>query len=581
MNTSAEVIDLVNEARVRKDIGYRASSTRQGLPMPDDWHDRITMLWPQHFGRDFAEHHRDFWEWVNALEVASPPTNAWVSIWSRGGAKTTSTEAACADLGIRGARRYAWYVNETQDKADKNVSNIAALLESRSVERHAPAHSERSIGKFGNPRGWRRNRIMTAGGFTVDALGLDTAQRGMKVEDQRPDLIILDDVDGKHDSPQTTAKKIETITTSILPAGSWDVAVIAVQNLIIADGFFSRLADGRADYLAHRIVSGPHPAILDLEYVWREEAGIRKAIITGGTPTWQGQNIEVCQRMIDVMGMTAFLKECQHKVRELALGAVIKQYRPERNLQEWSDADLMAGIRSGVLLPFAGIDYGHWRFAFLLFVVDRAGRVHIIDEIFSQRETLGARARQIDDTLQKYGIEELRVYGDPANPTDQLELNQALERGWLKSDGRERMPRWRATAAIKDKGSRLTGPDRINEMYATQRLLVRRGIGRTQRWHLGMNASGDGEPMTGSRFLWEQDNWTYPNPLEGRSQDQNPDDHSADGADMMAAQRYAIMSWLKPPKIEVPEPRPNPNIDTRFDEMREEYRRMIQEGRVA
>ena len=43
----------------------------------------------------------------------------------------------------------------------------------------------------------------------------------------------------------STAKKIATITHSILPAGSTNVAVIAIQNLIIPDGFVSRIVDGR------------------------------------------------------------------------------------------------------------------------------------------------------------------------------------------------------------------------------------------------------------------------------------------------------------------------------------------------
>ena len=101
------------------------------------------------------------------------------------------------------------------------------------------------MSKYGTSRGWRRNRLRTAGGFTIDAVGLDTAARGLKVEEQRPDLIFLDDIDGKHDTLATTAKKIATLTTSVLPAGSSNVAVIFVQNLIIKDGVASRLADGR------------------------------------------------------------------------------------------------------------------------------------------------------------------------------------------------------------------------------------------------------------------------------------------------------------------------------------------------
>ena len=142
------------------------------------------------------------------------------------------------------------------DKADKNVENIAVQLESEPIARHYPRHANRKVSKYGTSRGWRRNRLRTAGGFTIDAVGLDTAARGLKVEERRPDLIVLDDVDGKHDTLTTTAKKIATITTSILPAGSTNVAVLFVQNLIIRDGVASRIADGRARYSRMASVGG-------------------------------------------------------------------------------------------------------------------------------------------------------------------------------------------------------------------------------------------------------------------------------------------------------------------------------------
>lgn len=118
----------------------------------------------------------------------------------------------------------------------------------------------------------------------------------------------LDDCDEKHDSPNTTERKIETITTTILPAGSSDLTVLAVQNMMIQDGIFDRLASGKADFLADRILTGPHPAIRDLTYVMQD--GLIR--ITGGTPTWSGQSIEVCERQIRLWGLRAFLMEAQH-----------------------------------------------------------------------------------------------------------------------------------------------------------------------------------------------------------------------------------------------------------------------------
>ena len=220
-------------------------------------------------------------------------------------------------LGARNKRKYAWYVRETQDQADRSVENIADLLEAEHMALSYPDMSKPERGKFGNVRGWRRQRLRAANGFTVDAIGLDTARRGAKVREQRPDLMVFDDIDGKHDTENTTKKKIETITTSLLPAGANNLAVIAIQNLIIADGVFSQMADGRADFLANRIVSGPHPALIDMEYEQRDG----KFYITAGEPTWAGQDRDICQQQIDDWGLTAFLQEAQHNV-EVQLGGM-------------------------------------------------------------------------------------------------------------------------------------------------------------------------------------------------------------------------------------------------------------------
>ena len=112
-----------------------------------------------------------------------------------------------------------------------HVSNAGRMLEETGVER--------SVTKYGHARSWRRNRLI-ADGFALDAYGLDAAARGAKIDEMRPDIIILDDVDGAHDSPQVIARKIHTITHSLLPAGATSLAVLAVQNLPNRNGVFAQ-----------------------------------------------------------------------------------------------------------------------------------------------------------------------------------------------------------------------------------------------------------------------------------------------------------------------------------------------------
>lgn len=269
----------------------------------------LAAMLPGYCTAPFGAHHREFWEWLWAIVPGVRP-DPFVAIWARGGAKSTSAEAACVALGARRRRRYGLYVCDTQDRADDHVTTVGSMLESDRIGAEYPALSERRIGKHGNSKGWRRNRLWTADGFVVDAIGLDTAARGVKLEDQRPDFFVLDDVDGLHDSAAATKRKVDTLTRSLLPAGSDDVAVLAIQNLVIPDGVFAQLADGRATFLRKRRVSGPVPALRGM----RVERIDGADVITAGEPTWAGQSLEVCQGQADDWGLSSFIAEAQHEV---------------------------------------------------------------------------------------------------------------------------------------------------------------------------------------------------------------------------------------------------------------------------
>ncbi len=99
--------------------------------------------------------------------------------------------------------------------------------------------------------------------------------------------------------------------------GTADLAVVGLQNLITSTGIFARFADGTADFLADRIVSGPVPAVVGLktEACVNEESGMPSERIVEGVATWEGQGIDECQRLINTAGPRAFRREQQHDVR--------------------------------------------------------------------------------------------------------------------------------------------------------------------------------------------------------------------------------------------------------------------------
>jgi hypothetical protein len=283
-----------------------------------DWRAWLRDLFPTYVSApdgqpiDFAPHHAELWTWLWSLQRGVRPA-PFIGIWGRGGAKSTTAELGAVAVGSRGLRRYGLYICGTQDQADDHVSTIGAMLESPRYARAYPDMANRLLGKYGHSKGWRRNRLRTRSRSTLDALGLDAALRGAKLEEARPDLIILDDLDSSTDSADTIQRKLKLLGREILPAGSRDCAVLGIQNLIHPEGIFARLKDGRAEFLQDRVLSGPIPALQGLTYEQRlQPDGTLRYAITGGTPTWAGQDLAACQDLLNTIGLTNFLVECQH-----------------------------------------------------------------------------------------------------------------------------------------------------------------------------------------------------------------------------------------------------------------------------
>lgn len=286
-----------------------------------NWRTWLRNLFPENL-RDtagtptkFAPFHGELWHWVWNLERGDRPL-PFIACWFRGSAKSTSAEMAAAMVACRGQRSYGLYVSRTQDQADKHVESAAALFESNTLADLYPLSGQRAVGKYGASRGWRRSRLRTAGGFTLDAIGFDTAARGLKVENRRPDFLIIDDIDSEGDSPDIIKGLVETLTQKLLPVGSDDCAVLFIQNKVSDDGLMGQLIDGKADYLTDSIISGPIPGAHDLQWEARPRTdgrpGIRYHVISGA-PTWASHGLDKLERQMNTFGRRGFMVEVQHE----------------------------------------------------------------------------------------------------------------------------------------------------------------------------------------------------------------------------------------------------------------------------
>lgn len=317
-----------------------------------------------------ASHHLDLLSWFERIELGVSQ-DAVFAIFGRGAAKSALAEVGTAFVGTTNRRRYCLYVQAAQEQADQKLMNIGAYLSSDYVRKIHPEVGAPAVNKTGATKGWRRNRLWTASGFVIDALGMDTAMRGLRIDEQRPDMIVLDDCDSSADSTRTVRRKIDTLTRTILPAGSPDMVVAFVQNLIHNDSMMNQIVTGRIDALANRQIIGPVPVVEGFE--WDRET----RTMVKGTPTWDYHDKHVVERMVADMGIDAFMAECQHDLgaRHGALWApaLIKHGPPPqmRRTVVAVDPAISSGPDSdetGIVGVGSGIDGCTWVLA------DRSGR---------------------------------------------------------------------------------------------------------------------------------------------------------------------------------------------------------------
>lgn len=320
--------------------------------------------WCQHYFAAYtaaanAPRHDRFWQWIEDLQPGIRPRPR-VEVWPRGGGKSTTIELGCARLGSEPSprRHYVLYVCKTQAQADKHVTAIAAMLERCNVGR--------AVNEYGSSKGWRHSEIRTSTGFNVTAFGLDSGMRGVKLDQYRPDVMIFDDVDDRLDTSDTTQKKIDVITTTILPSGSSDCAIIFVQNKIAQNSIVSRLCDGRADFLHDRLPATVEPAVIGLRYARvTQDDGTARYVITEGVASWEGQSLVTCEQQINAWGLGAFRREAQHNV-EIVEGALWKRdfivQKPAVDLQRIVVAVDPAGTsnrssdETGIIVAGLGVD---------------------------------------------------------------------------------------------------------------------------------------------------------------------------------------------------------------------------------
>ncbi len=218
-------------------------------------------------------------------------------------------------LAARRTRNYAIYVGATQSAVEDKVAGIGELIQSEVMAQAYPEVSRIYTTNTGSRRDWRKSRIRTNSGFTLDAFGLDQAIRGARVDDDRPGFICADDIESQTDTAYMTQKRQDALTKAVLPSGSDDAAIVFIQNKIHQASLMAQLLDGTAEFMADRVAIGPIRQVDNLTYVEREPTpgDGRRYVITGGTPTWEGLDLKTSEQEMNDLGLSAFMTEKQQE----------------------------------------------------------------------------------------------------------------------------------------------------------------------------------------------------------------------------------------------------------------------------
>jgi len=297
-----------------------------------------------------ADHHIEAIEWhwesrLAFLEKRRPQYLAYFPIFSRGHMKSTLAERMVVVDGILSYAKsepgYCLFLSKNKEKVQEHISNIEALLSSDAVRQWCPKLSNPSRKEItGQQKKWTSSFLKSEANFSIQGGTLDSGLAGSRVEDTRPTAILLDDIDGREDSPVIAEARFRQLTTEILPMRQSNTLVFFAQNLISRYSTMFRIHTGQARVLTNRKPTEPIPAVRNLVTEQRTVDGIVKDVYVSGEPTWHMWDTARIQDEIDTEGLESFLRECQHAVAESKEGRILYNY--DDNVHAISESEFAA-----------------------------------------------------------------------------------------------------------------------------------------------------------------------------------------------------------------------------------------------
>jgi hypothetical protein len=328
------------------------------------WRVWLTTLFPFWFDDEFSQEHIKYWDlrWkvFNQIKRKEPVDDGdlvALLLLGRGLGKSSTIEAARIMKGALLSGGYSVMISETEDQAQEHLGNCRYLIEhpeSRLLEFYPEmAVADNASALKGMPTADRREMFICQNGWILKAKGLSAKMRGLRVGNQRPDDISLDDIDDVNDSLAVSLNKIRLITASILPIlprgeGTVDIG----QNLIGEHSVVNQILTGKTDALAERVEIGPASAFtqLDIQSDVDETGKVRHVILPTSVPSWAGLNVQRAQKFLNNSGLETFKAEYQNEFDQFKSGKVISHFN-ERSDRSSRGANLKRSTDRGRYHP--------------------------------------------------------------------------------------------------------------------------------------------------------------------------------------------------------------------------------------
>lgn len=158
----------------------------------------------------------------------------------RGSAKSTIITTASVLWSILGRpqKKFVIILSQTEQKARQHLQNIKRELENNSILR-------KDLGPFDEEKNQWGSTALIIKKFNAKIMigSVEQSIRGLRFGENRPDLIILDDVEDTNSvrTQEGRNKTYDWLTGEVIPAGDKNTRIIAIGNLLHEDSLLKRL----------------------------------------------------------------------------------------------------------------------------------------------------------------------------------------------------------------------------------------------------------------------------------------------------------------------------------------------------